>query len=337
MRSSPKTRVNSATRNLCWVITEGMIGVENQALGLAEAIGLPTVVKRVTARAPWKSLPAQAWPYPLTLIEAGSDPVEAPWPRILISCGRRSVPFSTAIKKESSGHCFTVHIQNPKVGLHNFDLVVPPRHDGLGGSNVINTRGALNRVTSSKLSEGARRFSSYFNHLPRPLVAVLLGGTSNSYRLTETRIAKIAKQLLQLVHDSGAGLVITPSRRTGQDNIEVLRSKLKHNGIFIWDGTGINPYFGLLGLADAIVVTEDSVNMVSEAASTGRPVYVIGLEGGSRRFKLFHDMLRSDGITRPFDGRLENWSYAPLDDTISVAAEVRLRLGLTRQEPPGCP
>jgi len=337
MQFSSESHINFETSDLCWVITEGAIGVENQALGLAEAIGLPTVVKRVTARAPWKSLPAQVWPRPLTLIGTDSDPVGAPWPRVLITCGRRSVPFSKAIKKASSGHCFTVHIQNPKVGLHNFDLVVPPRHDGLSGPNVINTRGAVNRVTSAKLTEGARRFAPCFAHLPRPLTAVLLGGASNSYKLTETLTAKIAEQLLQLIEIAGTGLAITPSRRTGHRNVEVLRRKLNRDDVFIWNGSGMNPYFGLLGLADAIVVTEDSINMVSEAASTGRPVYTIELEGGSRRFRLFHDMLRSDGITRPFDGHLEDWSYTPLDDTVTVAAKVRLRLGLAQQEPTGCP
>ncbi len=311
--------------------------MENQAVGLAEAVGLPTVIKRVSARAPWKNLPAQIWPRPLSLIAAGSDPLEAPWPRLLISCGRRSVPFSMAIRKASNGSCFTIHIQNPKVGLHNFDLVVPPRHDGLRGSNVIATRGALNRVTSVRLAEGARRFAHRFEHLPRPLIAVLLGGASNSYRLTTARTAKIAEQLLELLRTAGAGLVITPSRRTGDRNVAVLREQLTRDDVFIWDGTGANPYFGLLGLADAIVVTEDSANMVSEAATTGKPVYVIELEGGSRRFRNFHDMLLSEGITRPFDGRLEDWSYPPLDDTDTVAAEVRLRIGLAGQEPTGCP
>tara|TARA_Y100001934_G_scaffold219208_1_gene260770 strand:- start:5411 stop:6142 length:732 start_codon:yes stop_codon:yes gene_type:complete len=242
-----------------------------------------------------------------------------------------------AIRKASNGSCFTIHIQNPKVGIHNFDLVVPPRHDGLSGSNVIATRGALNRVTSVRLAEGARRFAHRFEHLPRPLVAVLVGGASNSYRLTTARTAKIAEQLLELLRTAGAGLVITPSRRTGDRNVAVLREQLTRDDVFIWDGTGANPYFGLLGLADAIVVTEDSANMVSEAATTGKPVYVIELEGGSRRFRNFHDMLLSEGITRPFDGRLEDWSYPPLDDTDTVAAEVRLRIGLAGQEPTGCP
>jgi mitochondrial fission protein ELM1 len=336
MLSSPDPTAQPSNRELCWIITEGAVGMENQALGLAEAIGLPIVVKRVTARAPWKNLPAQIWLRPLNVVTAQSDPLVPPWPRLLISCGRRSVPFSTAIRRASAGTCFTVHIQSPKTRLHHFDLIVPPRHDGLAGPNVISSRGALNRITPTKLAEGARRLRPRLEHLPRPLVAVLLGGTSNSYRLTTARTSHIADQLLNLMQSTGAALAITPSRRTGQENVAELRRKLPEDGVFFWDGTGTNPYFGLLGLADTIVVTCDSASMVSEAASTGKPVYVIDLDGGSRRFRLFHDMLREDGITRCFDGRLEQWSYAPLDDTETVAATVRQRIGLPPQEPNRC-
>lgn len=315
--------------DMCWAVTEGAIGMENQAVGLSEAVGLPTVIKRVMARAPWRYLPAQVWPKPLNLLTAESDPLLPPWPRLLISCGRRSAPFGMAVRRASAGKCFTVHIQDPKVGLDNFDLVVPPRHDGVTGPNVIVSRGALNRVTADKLAEGARRLAPRLAHLPRPLLAVLLGGTSNSYKLTTARMTQIGHQLRELIQSAGAGLAITPSRRTGVENTAVLRRELPDDKIFLWDGTGDNPYFGLLGLADAIAVTCESASMVSEAATTGKPLYVIDLEGGSKRFHTFHEMLRADGITRPFDGHLEKWSYDPLNDTAIVAATIRQRLGLT--------
>ncbi len=321
---------------VCWVVTEGAVGMENQALGLAEAVGLPTVVKRVTVRAPWTRLPVQLWPRPLNLIAGNSDRLEAPWPRLLITCGRRSVPFSIAVRRTGEGGCFTIHIQDPRARLSNFDLVVPPRHDGLSGPNVIASRGALNRITPRRLAEGVRRLAPGIAALPRPVVAVLLGGTSNSFRLTPARTGRLADQLLALTRSTGVGLAVTPSRRTGAENVAELRRKLSGSGAYFWDGTGRNPYFGLLGLADTIAVTCDSVSMVSEAAATGKPVYVIDLDGGSRRFRRFHDSLRADGITRPFDGRLERWSYAPLDDTAAVAAAVRGRLGLAAQEPAAC-
>ena len=133
MQSSSDPTAQPSAPALCWVVTEGAVGMENQALGLAEAIGLPIVVKRVTARAPWKNLPAQIWPHALNVMTPRSDPLLPPWPHLLISCGRRSVPFNTAIRKANAGTCFSVHIQSPKIRLNHFDLVVPPRHDDLAG------------------------------------------------------------------------------------------------------------------------------------------------------------------------------------------------------------
>ena len=119
---------------------------------------------------------------------------------------------------------------------------------------------------------------------------------------------------------------MTASRRTGDTNAAILRDALSTCPAYVWDGEGDNPYFGFLGLADTIVVTADSVSMVSEACATGKPVYVVELEGGSAKFARFHEGLRAAGITRAFDGNLESWTYAAPDDTAKVAAEIVRRL-----------
>jgi hypothetical protein len=160
--------------------------------------------------------------------------------------------------------------------------------------------------------------------LPRPLVAVLLGGANKQYRLSEARARTLAEGLARLP----GGLAITPSRRTGEGAMRIIRAALGAKPAAIWDGSGENPYFGFLAHADAIVVTGDSVSMVSEACATGKPVYVFDLEGGSRKFERFHRTLRDRGITRPFDGKLAAWRYPPLDDTARVADEVRRRFAL---------
>ncbi|HET8727389.1 MAG TPA: ELM1/GtrOC1 family putative glycosyltransferase, partial [Alphaproteobacteria bacterium] len=136
----------------------------------------------------------------------------------------------------------------------------------------------------------------------------------------------VAEVLSNLARERGLGLMVTPSRRTGADNEAILRARLDGLPAEIWDGTGENPYFAYLGLADAIIVTADSVNMVCEAASTGKPVYVIELEGESAKFDAFHESMRRAGITRPFDGRLDDWSYQPLCETERAAAEVWRRM-----------
>jgi hypothetical protein len=140
----------------------------------------------------------------------------------------------------------------------------------------------------------------------------------------------VAERLADLTRCFGAGLMVTPSRRTGADNEAILRNRLSGLPAELWDGTGENPYFGYLGLADAVVVTCDSVSMTSEACSTGKPTYVIELEGGSPKFRAFHDGLYQDGITRRFDGTLDLWTPPTLDDTEQVAEELRRRLAVHR-------
>jgi mitochondrial fission protein ELM1 len=163
--------------------------------------------------------------------------------------------------------------------------------------------------------------------LPRPIVTVLLGGSNDVYRLTADVMQTVAPRIAGAARRLNAGLLVTPSRRTGAESVEVLRAHLQGLPHVIWDGTGDNPYFGFLAAADFIVVTCDSVNMVSEACATGKPVYVAELPGGSEKFRRFHALLRQDGMTRAFDGALEPYTYAPLDDMREVVERVRLLLG----------
>lgn len=312
----------------CWVLTDGKPGMENQALGLAEAVGFEITVKRISVKAPWRWLPPALWFDRFAALHHSGDTLDPPWPDLLIGCGRMSVPFSLAVRRKSLRQTFTVQIQNPVVSAAGFDLVAPPRHDHLKGGNVIETRGAVHRVTPQRLALEADKFRAQLSHLPRPLVAVLVGGNNKCYAITPEITRRLADQLVHLSEEFGAGLAVTPSRRTGAKNEKVLRDALANSPAVVWDGSGDNPYFGYLGLADALVVTCDSVSMVSEAASTGKPVYVVELEGGNRKFRDFHAMMQRDGITRPFTGELEHWTYADVNDTAMVAEEIKRRMNL---------
>lgn len=316
----------------CWILTDGKAGTENQCLGLADALGLSPTVKRIAPRAPWRWAAASLWTLPwgrLPLaLSRGDEPLAPPWPRLLIASGRPSVGPAIAIRRASRGSTFCVQVQDPRVSPRHFDLVAAPRHDRLSGPNVMATRGALHRVTAAKLEQAAAAFGPRYAHLPRPRIAVLIGGTSKHYRLTQSLAQRLGRDLRALSDETGAGLMVTASRRTGADNEKTLRTALEGTACEFWDGEGENPYFGFLALADHIIVSEDSVSMTSEAASTGKPIYTIALEGGTAKFRAFHDSLLADGVTRPFTGALESWSYAPLDDTKRVADEVRARLAL---------
>ncbi len=311
-------------------MTDGKAGVEVPCLGLAEALGLEPVVKRVQVTKPWRWLPPRLIPNPLGAIGPKRDSLEPPWPSLLISSGRQAVAPAMAIRGLSAGATFTVHIQNPAVDPARFDVVVAPRHDRLEAPNVIATTGGLNRVTEDRLAAAAARFAPRFAHLPRPRVAVMIGGDNKAYRFTGAVARRLGARLAELSRREDAGLLITASRRTGAKVMAILREALAGLPVEIWDGTGENPYFGFLALADAFVVTGDSVNMVTEAATTGKPVYVAALEGGSAKFRRFHGTLREAGITRPFEGRLERWSYPALRDTERAAIEVRRRLDARR-------
>jgi len=319
---SSHTYANNQTPT-CWVMSDGRAGIENPCLGLAEALGLSPIVKRVRLRSPWR----QTTPYlPLPGIhlplDPSSDRLDPPWPDLLISSGRQAVALSMAVGRRSP-RTVRVHIQNPGVPFNRFDLVSLPRHDGKSGANLVQSIGAIHRVTAAKLSAAAQEWAHLAVGKGRPLVSVLIGGSNRFCQLTPAMMAGVAEQLAALVRDQGVGMLITTSRRTGVENEAILRQALTGLPVFLWDGTGPNPYFGMLALADALIVTSDSVAMVSEAASTGKPVHVIDLPGNAPKFARFHDALRTDGITRSFQGRLEQWTYQPLDDTARLAARVR--------------
>jgi mitochondrial fission protein ELM1 len=183
-------------------------------------------------------------------------------------------------------------------------------------------------VTPARLAAAADLWRDRIATLPHPLVAVLVGGANGRHRFDRPVGEALAGQLADMMERDHVGLMLTPSRRTDPAVIQALRDRLEPRGAWIWDRKGENPYFGMLALADAIVVTEDSVSMVSEAVATSTPVMLAQLPGSSRRIDVFHAALLNEGRMRRFDGRLEVWPTAPLDDTPMAAAELRRRLRL---------
>ncbi len=299
----------------CWVITEGIAGTENQCLGVAEALGITPVVKRISLNAPWNQFSPflgfeQDWTF--------DPPLEPPWPDLLIASGRKSIAAARYIKRESGGKTFTVQLQDPRVSPKHFDLVAVPEHDRLRGDNVIVTTATPNRVTPEKLKDAREKFGTLIK-IQEPRVAVLIGGNSKTHRLTETAMRKLAFQIRKL----DAGLMITASRRTGDENRTILEELLKEADAYIWDGSGENPYFGFLAWADYIIVTSDSASMLSEAATTGKPVYMVQLEGGSPKFDRLYKNLSKAGALRNFEGILKPYSYAPLNDANIIASAIK--------------
>lgn len=305
-----------------WILSEGLVGLQAQAIGLAEAAGLTPELRVLAPRAPWKWVAAKLWPKPLAAV---AEAVRAPVPPLLIGCGGMAAAVSAALRRGSRA---VVQVQHPRMNPRRFDLIVVNRHDDLTGPNVVVTRTALHRVTPERIAAAAEAWRDRFAHLPRPLIAVLVGGSNGRFRLDAEVGAKLAGELAGMMRRDGAGVMVTPSRRTDPAVTRMLTETLTPLGGFVWDGAGDNPYFGMLALADAIVVTMDSVSMVSEAVATHAPVLLAELPGHSRRIRAFHQALLDEGRVRWFSGRLETWNAAPLNDTPLAAAELRRRLGI---------
>lgn len=306
----------------CWVVTDGKAGMESQCLGLAEALGLTPAVKHVVLRSPWKQFsPYFRLGHRFAFSRRG-DAIAPPWPDLLIASGRQSIAASLYVREQSARagkRTITVQVQDPVIAPGYFDLVIAPQHDQLCGANVLLTLGALHRVTAEKLRAEAEVFAPQVAHLKRPYLGVLIGGANSAYSFGEAAMRTLARALVAAAKERQASLLVTPSRRTGQANLKILREVLKDVPAFVWDGTGANPYYGMLGLADEIVVTCDSVNMVSEAMATKRPVHVFDLPGGSEKFARFHDKLRERGLCQPFTGKMAPYRPAPPEDDMERA------------------
>lgn len=309
-----------------WALTDGRAGIENQALGLAEAIEqrapIRLTTKRVRLRTPWGWAPPGFVPAPRLALSIGSDPIEPPWPDILIGCGRASVPFAMGMRDWSRGRTFVVQLQDPRVNPREFDLVVPPIHDGLEGPNVMAIVGACHRVAPEKLLRAAQDFPAPLADFPRPRFAVLIGGKSKRQDIGPARARSISDSLVAIQRATGGSLMATLSRRTATPARTLFNAMLAPHCSIFFDGEGANPYFAMLGAADAIFVTADSVNMATEAASTGKPIHVLAVDGHAGKLERFHQSLQRRGCARPFTGRLESWNYPPLLETERVAAAV---------------
>jgi uncharacterized protein len=307
---------------LGWVLHDGKAGMASQAIGLAEAAGLPFVEKRLEIRFPWTCLPPLLWPAPLDAPGPAGARLVPPWPDFVIACGRNAAKPALAIRRVSGGRTIAAQIQDPGIGRSAFDLSIVPEHDRLRGPRVVVTRGAVHRVTSARLAAERCRFPE-LAAMPRPVLATLIGGSNKAYRMNLQRVGEIADAVASILRKRGGSALVTPSRRTGAQGLALLQERLAGLPAAIWDGIGENPYFAYLAVADAFLVTADSVSMISEAAATGKPVHVLDLDGGNAKFARFHQIMQNAGITRRFAGRIEEWSYPVPDDTARAGAALR--------------
>lgn len=317
-----------------WALTDGRAGNEVQALGLAEAIGRLRPARIETRRIALKGWAARVPPglsyalgarrkgWPFSGLAEGQADLHWPWPDLVIGAGRRAAPIVAAIRKLHG--TAAVQILDPRIPTSAFDAVVVPDHDALTGGNVLHASGALSRLTRAGIEAAASEWAGRIAHLIEPRLAVLIGGPSKSARFEpgDERTLVLALRTLAARH----GLMISTSRRTPETLQEKLRQEFSDTAL-LWTGEGGNPYPAILGLADAVLVTEDSVNMASEAASTGLPVHVMRITGVAAKISRFHDSLSARGASRRFTGEIGHWTYEPLNATDQIASDL-IRRGI---------
>ncbi|MFT4076694.1 MAG: mitochondrial fission ELM1 family protein [Asticcacaulis sp.] len=310
-----------------WAVSDGRAGIENQVLGLAEAVArispAKIIKKRVRYTGLYDRLPSALKFFPDQMLAKGSDAFEEPWPDIWIAAGRATIPHSIRMHRRSKGQTFVVQLQDPRHDLKAFDLVIAPEHDHVQGSNTLSIIGSTNRIEATKLSNAHKVWRNRLRNLPKPRVCVLVGGRSKAYDLNAAHAEIMAAEVRAAIAQANGSVLLTVSRRTPLDARLVLEDALKGLPGIIYDGQGDNPYFAFLKAADHFLVTEDSVNMATEAAATGKPIQILSLErrtlGSGEKFEDFHETLRAKGISHPFNGTLSGKPYPPLDETRRAA------------------
>ncbi len=310
-----------------WVITDGKAGMDVQARGVADALGLDYEMKHVRPQG------LQRWLAPWGRVSnvekfgQTSSPFAPPWPAIAIATGRASIPYIRALRRAAGAGTYTVVLQDPKSGPSTADLIWVPAHDKLRGSNIITTPTAPHSFSQARLAGLRASIPAGIAALPTPRVAIVLGGKNSVYKFTGADDERLAGALASLTR-LHASFMITLSRRTHERLMAAVEGATRGSPRIIWDGMGENPYPQFLAHADALVVTADSVNMTGEACATGKPVYVFIPSAGSPKFDRFHKALNDCGATRPLPSQVSEiprWDYTPLDSAAKIAAEIEQR------------
>lgn len=311
------------------VLSSGKAGHEANSVGVAEALGVPYAIRIAAPRAFFAHLSPYGPLDPRNLPGRAGSVFAPPFPEIVIACGRITVPYVRAIKRAAGDAVFTVFLQDPRASRASMDLIWAPDHDRLSGSNVISTLTSPHPFSAARLAAAKAAPEPRIATLPSPRAAIILGGPSGAHDYTAGDVARLAAATAAIVA-AGYSVMATPSRRTPPELVGAVREGVGVAPAFIWDGTGANPYAQMLAHAGAILVTGDSVNMVGEATATGAPVYVFEPSGGGGKLAGYIDALERVGAVRRFAGRIERFSYEPIDSSLAIAREIARRFAASR-------
>ena len=305
------------------LLTEGMHGMISQVEGLAKALDLDFIHEKIELNNFWKLFPPKLTPISESVYKKiNHDDFD-----VIISCGRKSVIPSIHLKKNSNRKVINIHIQNPKVNLNHFDFIVAPKHDAIEGKNVISTKGAIHYLTENEISENKDYLNSFIKKDERKIWALIMGGPTKYYDYSTKNMKHIFTALYKLLKKHDFQLVVIPSMRTPINTIHYAKEFFGENHTVIED-VDKKAYLSALAISEKIVVTCDSSSMISEAALTGKPIYVANIspKKNDKRFQRFRNLFKELNITRILGEEIENWNYQKLDETNRVANIIKQKI-----------
>jgi len=306
------------------LLTEGMHGMISQVEGMAKALNAEYSHKIVRLSFPWTLIPPKLTPISEIVFKdkiylTKNDNID-----LVISCGRKSVIPSIYLKKKNP-NLLTIHVQDPKVSLKNFDLIIAPEHDNLKGNNVYNSKGAIHYITESEINNAKSYLKNKINS--EKIVSLILGGPNKYYNFDENQLLDIFNQIKSNFISKGYKVIVIPSMRTPKSSIELATKEMSRFG-YVVNNVDKQAYLSAYALANYVIVTCDSTSMISEAATSGKPIYVAHMKPKKNdyRFKKFFNLFKEMGIIRDLGEKVETWSYNKHNEAQRIAIEIKNKI-----------
>ncbi len=306
------------------LLTEGMHGMISQVEGMAKALNSEYSHKIVRLSFPWNLTPSKITPISEKILKDKIYLTTDENPDLVISCGRKSVIPSILIKKKNP-KIFSIHIQNPNVNLKNFDIIIAPDHDNLKGDNVINSKGAIHYVTETEINKAKFYLADKVSR--KKIVSLILGGPSKYYNFNNTELLKIFDKIKTNFLTADYYPIIIPSMRTPKRIIDLANKEFSKIGLVI-NTIDKQAYLSSFALASSIVVTCDSVSMISEAAASGKPIFVAHMKSkkNNYRFKKFFQLFRDMQIIKDLGDNINDWTYEKFNEAERIAKIIEKKL-----------
>ena len=306
------------------LLTQGMHGMISQVEGMAKALNAEYSHKIVRLSFPWNLIPPKFTPISEIILKDKIYLTENETPDLVISCGRKSVIPSIIIKKKNP-KVFTIHIQDPKVSLKNFDAIVAPEHDNLKGDNIYNSKGAIHYITEQEISKASQYLADKIKS--EKIVSLILGGPNKYYGFNSDQIINIFSQIKSIFVSDGYKVIIIPSMLTPKETIDLAIKEMGSCGHVV-NKVDKQAYLSAYALANYVVVTCDSTSMISEAATSGKPIFVAHMKAkkNNYRFKRFFELFKQMRITRDLGEKAETWTYNKHNEAQRIAIEIKNKI-----------